>query len=309
MNKICIGCGISLQTTNKDEKGYTPTLTNDYCMRCFRLKNYGEKKGEDIIKNNDILTKINHQKGFVFFLIDFLSINKENLSFFKNITLKKALIISKSDILRQDMKPSKLKLWLKNTYNITEDIFFLSTKTNYFEINLFKYLENNNYNTCLITGLTNAGKSTFLNNLLKESNQKKEIVVSKYPNTTLDFIKFKINNTYIYDTPGFIPKYPSPLEETKLKPISLNITKPLTITIAKNYKISFNKPNKIILYLKNNLYTKEYVTYPASLLSIPPNSDLILPGLGFINIKERAPISTNIKDIEIRPNYSGGPHE
>ena len=39
-------------------------------------------------------------------------------------------------------------------------------------------------------GITNAGKSTFMNHILKEHHLKREVVVSKYQNTTLDFLKF-----------------------------------------------------------------------------------------------------------------------
>ena len=41
-DKYCLGCGIKLQDQNMLLEGYTMNLENDYCARCFRLKNYGE---------------------------------------------------------------------------------------------------------------------------------------------------------------------------------------------------------------------------------------------------------------------------
>ena len=40
--KHCLGCGVKLQDENILTIGYTTNLNNDLCMRCFRLRNYGE---------------------------------------------------------------------------------------------------------------------------------------------------------------------------------------------------------------------------------------------------------------------------
>ena len=44
MNKKCQGCGIILQTKDPNKEGYTTNIENKVCIRCFRLKNYGEYK-------------------------------------------------------------------------------------------------------------------------------------------------------------------------------------------------------------------------------------------------------------------------
>ena len=44
MNKICFGCGIKLQSTDKEKLGYVPEKkleSSKYCMRCFRMMHYG----------------------------------------------------------------------------------------------------------------------------------------------------------------------------------------------------------------------------------------------------------------------------
>ena len=76
--KTCLGCGAILQTTNIKKDGYTPKEENDYCMRCFKIQNYGAQiKPTKSISNEDILNKINKSKKYVIFLIDFLNIYEE----------------------------------------------------------------------------------------------------------------------------------------------------------------------------------------------------------------------------------------
>ncbi|MEC2490825.1 ribosome biogenesis GTPase YqeH, partial [Bacillus cereus] len=42
----CIGCGVEIQTENKNEVGYAPASSLEkeqvICQRCFRLKHYNE---------------------------------------------------------------------------------------------------------------------------------------------------------------------------------------------------------------------------------------------------------------------------
>ena len=203
MTKKCIGCGITLQESNKDELGYTPNLNNTYCMRCFRLKNYGEKKLDENINEENIIYKVNKGMGVAFFLIDYLNISNYTLNIFKRIKIKKVLVISKIDVLRRDMKFTKISKWLKSEYNINDDIIYLSTNKNYGVNSVINYMEKNNFKTGYILGITNAGKSTLINKVLKDYNINKEIIISNKPNTTLDFIKLHIDNFVIYDTPGF----------------------------------------------------------------------------------------------------------
>ena len=194
MIKKCIGCGVNLQSDNKNILGYTPDLKNDYCMRCFRLKNYGEVKNNEVIDEDKIINKVNKGSGVAFFLIDYLNINNYTIGIFKKIKQKKVLVISKIDVLRRDMKFIKIIKWLKDVYKVNDDIIFLSTNNNYGVNSIFNYMDKYNYKTSYIMGITNAGKSTLINKILKNYNINKEIVTSNKPNTTLDFIKIKVWN-------------------------------------------------------------------------------------------------------------------
>ena len=47
---LCIGCGATIQTEDKDKLGYTPQSALEkgletgelYCQRCYRLRHYNE---------------------------------------------------------------------------------------------------------------------------------------------------------------------------------------------------------------------------------------------------------------------------
>ena len=53
--------------------------------------------------------------------------------------------------------------------------------------------------------MTNSGKSTLINKLIKNySNEDIEVTTSMYPSTTLNKIEIKLNELKIVDTPGLI---------------------------------------------------------------------------------------------------------
>jgi len=245
MIKKCIGCGLELQTEDKTKLGYTPDIKNVYCMRCFRLKNYGEKKESEFVNEEEIILKVNRSKGVIFFLIDYLNLNKYTLNIFKSLNLPKVLVISKADTLRRDMKFNKIKRWLSSVYNIGEDIIFMSNKNDFKNFNIFKYMDKLNIRNCYIMGITNAGKSTYINSLLKNNHIKKEIITSNKPNTTLDFIKIRINDYVIYDTPGFdYLNLNSKIIEKEIKPLTYSLKGDTTIVINNIYELYF-KEHKI----------------------------------------------------------------
>lgn len=304
MNKICLGCGCKLQNVDSSLPGYTTNLKNKYCRRCFRLKNYGEKNLNESVDEESILNKVNHKNGIAFFLMDFLNINSETISIFNKIKIPKVLIISKSDILRAEMNPEKIKIWLKKTYKLNNDILFISNNVHFKSNNILKYMSERNIQTAYIMGITNAGKSTFINSLLKDYGYKEKILATNKPNTTLDFIKIKLDDFILYDTPGFTyensNKY---LSNDKIKPISYQI-KANTTLIIDNYKLFFNKPNKVIFYGNSSIIRNYKILEKDFCLNIPNNSDIVLPGIGFINIKDSCNVYANIKNLEIRTNIS-----
>lgn len=309
MIKKCMGCGLTLQDVNKEGQGYTPNINKDYCMRCFRLKNYGEKNLDESINMDDIFNKVNKGKGIVFFFVDYLNINNYTIDLFKKINLKKVLVVSKIDILRKDMKFIKIKKWLENVYKINDDILFLSTKSGYGVNSILNYLDNNNINIAYIMGITNAGKSTFINKLLNLYNINKEILVSDKPNTTLDFIPIHIDTYKIYDTPGLvIPNMNLKLLNKEIKPITFNLKKETTL-IFLDYKITFLNPTSITCYFNIDNIKRSYTEIIGEKINIGVNKDIVISGVGFINVKNTGDIIVNNRKFEIRDSVSGGEYE
>ncbi len=309
MNKRCIGCGLILQDFNKNEKGYTPNIDKEYCMRCFRLKNYGEKNIDETINMEDIFNKVNKGKGVAFFFVDYLNINNYTINLFKKINLKKVLVVSKIDILRKDMKFNKIKKWLEDVYDINDDILFLSTKKGYGVNSILNYLDNININIAYIMGITNAGKSTFINKLLALHNVNKEILVSDKPNTTLDFIPIHIDNYKIYDTPGLlIPNMNLKLLKREIKPITFNLKK-ITTLMFLDYKITFLNPTSITCYFNISDIKRGYKKIVGEKMKVGSNIDVVIPGVGFINVKEAGELIINNRNIEVRDSISGEEYE
>ena len=93
--KKCLGCGVLLQEENILLEGYTTSLENDICQRCFRLKNYGEY--QVVSKSNDeyikILKSVSETKDLVLYITDLLNLEK-----------KDHYLLVETDLLKEDMQ-------------------------------------------------------------------------------------------------------------------------------------------------------------------------------------------------------------
>ena len=324
MSKKCIGCGTTLQSSNKEEKGYIredKIKDSSYCERCFKIIHYNERIVTNLDNiNSYILKEVNKKAKYVYFLVDLLNINSETINTFKDITVPKTLIISKLDIIPKSIKENKIITWLKESYGIKEEILFQSSKKNINTKSLLNKLESKNINEVYILGYTNAGKSTLINNLTNATNENK-ITTSSIPNTTIDFIKTKLDNISIIDSPGFTNTTtiynPEEFElikrvmpRTFLKPATYQVKPISSILIEDKIRLQSSINNSLTFYISNainvervfdnntNLLDLEQIT-----LDIPDNSDLIIKSLGFINIKKacKLTIYTHNKDLfEIR---------
>ena len=207
MEKTCIGCGSILQTKDSTKKGYIKEekLKNSkYCERCFKIIHYNEKIETNLDNINEyIIEEINKKQKNVYFLIDFLNINKETLNTFKKIKCNKTLIISKLDIIPKSIKKNTIIDFIKKEYQITDPIDFVSTKKNINTKSFINKLIDQNIKEAYILGYTNSGKSSFINKLLDIYNIKDKITTSTTPNTTIDFIKLALPGITLYDSPGF----------------------------------------------------------------------------------------------------------
>ena len=299
MTKKCLGCGVTLQDTDDSAFGYTPKLSNDLCMRCFKLKHYGENLNNSKVQDNvSIINYINKTKATVLFLVDFLNINNEIIEYFKKIKNPKYLVITKSDIIPKNILKDKLVENIKRVYSINEDIYFSSTLS---KENINKFLSLADDTRVMLCGLTNMGKSSLINKMIGS-----DITVSNKENTTQEFIKV----ASFIDAPGFVSNYKVLVAASKIKPITYQLKSKYYLLIGK-YFLASDKDINITLYLPNNITVekrrkREEYNYN---LNINNNEDLVIKGLGFIKFSSESKIFINDSNIEIRPSIVGGNHE
>ena len=300
MNK-CVGCGATLQSNNKDLSGYVKDLEFKYCERCFRNRNYSEIKEQELSSSNqDIINKINESADITFFITDFLNISSEVIKLYNKIKTTKYLVINKMDVIPKDLRPEKIIKFLEDVYKLNDKVLF----TSYKDSNLINYFKDNK--NIYFCGVTNSGKSS----LISKITGNKEITSSSMINTTLDYLTFNYDKYQIVDCPGFnidiniidnkLLKIINPNKALKIR--NYQLKEKTILNIHDLIKIGFVTKNKVSCYVSNGLLiSKEYHWEDLKELNIPSNSDLIILGIGFLNIKEKGKIviDKNLK-YEIR---------
>ena len=329
MIKKCSGCGYALQSDNPHKLGYIPNINskNTLCQRCFKIIHYNDAKVASLkIDEEEILNVINNSDNHALFLIDFLNINKKTIKLFHKIKRPKTLLISKCDIIPYSFNKNKIINWLSDYYKIDNDIIFISALKNTNISTLINYLYAKEIKVAYLLGFTNVGKSSLVNSIVKYQDlDYKAITTSLIPNTTLDFMNIKINkNLTIIDSPGFLLNkniydnndldFIKKVNPKKfLKPITYQLKENTSILIEDKIRIdNLENKNNLTFYLSNQLkLTKVYNNERLKNLKykeieIPKNSDIVILGLGFINVKKSCKLGIYISDlslIEIRPSF------
>ncbi|MBE6161374.1 MAG: GTPase RsgA [Firmicutes bacterium] len=327
MIRKCVGCGIKLQSENENKLGYVKKEKLDsakYCERCYKMKHYNEVKITALPKDqNQILKSVESKGYFVFYMVDLFNLTSEVIKTYKSIKNPKCMVLSKIDLLPKSFNFNKIVSWLESTYKIKEEIIFLSSVKRVNINKIFKILDEKNMTSCFIMGYTNSGKSTLINAI----SNLDEINTSMIPNTTLDFINIHVDKYKIIDSPGFISNdniYTNDdLSLIKkmnvkkyIKPRNYQIKPGCSIIIENKVRVTnLNDINSFTFYLsnlidlrkvyENNDYLKEYElkTY-----HVKDNTDIVIKGLGFINVKKECDINIYINNhnlIEFRKSFLG----
>ena len=324
--KRCLGCGVVLQDVNLLQEGYTTNLENDYCQRCFRMKNYGEyqvvtKSNEEYI---DILKDVANTKDLVLYVTDLLNLEK-NLEEIRNlIPNKMILVLNKVDVLPKSVKEEKIINYLSNKDMHFEEVIVISANKNYnidYLLKRIKYYQTSK--NVYVVGHTNAGKSSLINKLIKNySDNDQELTMSPLPSTTLNMVTIEINDHLtLIDTPGLVDagsilnqvdekmmKKISPKKE--IKPRTYQLRKGQSIVIEDLIRIDYveGEKNSFTLFMSNDLkvkrllnlfnnselYDKNKITY-----NMKYDEDLVISGLGFIKIVDKGVIDIYIdKDVD-----------
>lgn len=301
----CKGCGITLQTENKNDVGYTPDIKNELCERCFKLKNYNVLTNTGVkIDNEKLIEKINKLDAFVFFLTDFINLDNSVIEYYKKIKSKKVMILTKADIIPRNIKYNKLIENIKDLYEIREDIILTSSKK---KLNISTItnlcLENKNV---IFVGFTNAGKSSLINSLTGS-----DITVSNSQNTTQELIKLNVHGVTIYDAPGLMDDVNREnIPKSSINPRSYQLPSKHYLSIN-GIKLNIKENSNFTIYVGNEveiLRRKEHENVVCNII-VPKNSDVVLKGLGFIKFSKTTLISLSSNDYEIRPSIIGDSHD
>lgn len=319
--KKCMGCGVLLQDENVLQEGYTTSLENDICQRCFRMKNYGEY--QMIAKSNEeylsILKSVGETKDLVLYITDLLNIDKDIEKMRQLVPNKMILVLNKKDALPKSVKEEKLVQYFKDMNLEFEEIIVVSVNKNYnidYLLKRIKYYQTSK--NVYAIGHTNAGKSSLINKLIKNySDKTQEITMSPLPSTTLSTITIEINDYLtLIDTPGLIDggsilnivdskmvKKISPVKE--IKPKTYQIRKNQSIVIEDFLRIDYvdGVKNSFTLYISNDLKVKRFLNSSnkedlkdlnKTTYQVKYGEDLVISGLGFIKMVDKCEIDVYI---------------
>ena len=116
-------------------------------------------------------------------------------------------MLTKKDLLPKSVQDYKLINYISNITNNYLDIEIISSIKNYNLDSLLNKIKkyNKSNKEIYFVGMTNSGKSTLINKLIKNYTDKQlEVTTSLYPSTTLNKIEINLDNLKIIDTPGLL---------------------------------------------------------------------------------------------------------
>lgn len=322
--KKCKGCGIPLQTKDREGIGYVVDLEQDYCQRCFRLSHYGDTNHirTNYVTNEKILSIYNRYGYALFVLIvdilDAMCLEEDDLlEFFKDRDV--LLIINKTDLLPENMNEKKIdRLFTKILFNLNRHYGNIKAAllTNKFESRFndqfFNLLEELNAKTIVFAGRANAGKSSLINKLIRRN----DLTTSMYPGTTLEEIEIIYKNYRFIDTPGLVDinnyatylnveKYKLSKIDKTIRPQVFQLSEPQSYFYYGLLRVDIIPKNRasVSFYINNNrihrtpyengddYYQKHYCEFvlrvkPLGIsdYSITDRKVIIIKGLGIVKI-------------------------
>jgi ribosome biogenesis GTPase A len=178
----------------------------------------------------------------------------------------------------------------------------------------------NNIHEAYLLGISNSGKSTFINDLADVLDSKiNRINTNSHANTTLDFMRVKLDNDLtLIDSPGFIipQSLNNDVTNKDIKMLSFNMKDNETIQLLNNkYFIRVTDGTPLTLftnYQDTNLIKKYFKDVNLeNEIDVDNNQDIVIFGIGIVRFKNKTKVYTNLplKSIELRDSIFGGYYE
>ena len=259
------------------------------------------------------MKNIKNKKDLVIYVIDIINLTEELL----DIKNPKILVINKTDLL-SNINTEHLLQKFKKIYPNFLDYILVSANTNYnLDRLISKIKEYKTSKNVYIVGNSNVGKSSLINKLVScYSKNISTLTISPLPGTTIGNIKINLEDDLILiDTPGYISNgnilnYVDLKDMKKLnskkayKPKNYQLKENQTIILDDYMRLDYisGEKNSFTIYTSLNVKVerfsflksdrcKNYYSYE---IEIPANSDFVIPGLGFIKIRDNAKIKVYI---------------
>lgn len=269
VNVNCLGCGVFKQTENENLVGFVKDLSHDYCLDCFKLKNYGKT---NVHYNPNVYDEI--KPGSVIFVVHSVM----QLDSLFNLPVERiqsdatfVYLINQVDLLPSETNLNHLFKEIKSKakkQKIKIDELILMSALNKEDINNLKgFIKSYQTKNFYLFGYQNSGKSTLFKAL---TNNNLVLSINK-AGLTQSLIEGNYEDKKIYDLPGVYIKgilanyfnyeeYKVMLPSVKLKPRVYVLTNKQRLVLNNLIEITNNNETNVtlIFYINQQIVVKRY---------------------------------------------------